>query len=75
MSSRSLVAYHNRRRVEAELELERLRRAAPIVQHVPVHVPGPPEPCHRRHVGPGTAVLAGLGALVVLGFLFGRSDS
>lgn len=69
----SLTAYHARKRVEAQLELERLRRSAPVVQRVPVLVPGPPQPCNRRHIGPGSALLMGLGAIVLIGILTSKS--
>ncbi len=72
----SLTAYHERKKAEAELELERLRQSTAMVKEVPsqtvVHCYT--EPCDRHHIGPGAAILIGLGTLVVLGAIFGSRD-
>lgn len=70
----SLAAYHARRRVEAQLELERLRHQKIAVRHIPVHVPGLSEPCNRPHIGPGTAVLIGLGVLTLFAVIAGAHE-
>ena len=67
MPRHSLAEYQARKRVEAELELERLRRSTPLVRHV--YVPGPPEPCPGPHVGPVLGTLAVVGGVVIAGVL------
>ncbi len=64
----SLAAYHERKRVEAELALEQLRSSRAIAPY------SSDSGCSRPHVGPVVGTLAVLGGLVLLGALLGSRD-
>ena len=72
MSRHSLTAYHDRRRTEAEIELERLRQQRSISR--PVYSAPKSSDCDRSHVGPGTVILATVGAIALLGIIMGSRD-